>query len=146
MQTRRNHLFFGVISALALGYFSASALADTAAPRAASAVKTNVHTEIDRCGNNLTCVAHALATAIEANSGGGGGGGGTGEVVYFYHSDSCQESELIRPIRIGIPASSCERLGQAITTRVWAVRFPGGACSDISDADFTDACMRYAAE
>lgn len=106
----------------------------------ASNVRAQNHRDIDDCGSDVNCIGHVLLRAINGNGGGGG------QVVYFYHSDSCDSSRLIRPVRLGISIQACESLGQRIRTRVWGIKYQGQGCVDISDKDFDDACIAYAAE
>ena len=101
------------------------------------------HNDIDSCGSSLNCIAHVLLTEIQSA---GGGGGSEGRVVYFYHSDTCAEKDLIRPVRLGISVQACESLGKRISTRVWGVRYGNRECADISDSNFGDACVQYASE
>ncbi|AZZ35728.1 hypothetical protein CIK05_02570 [Bdellovibrio sp. qaytius] len=57
----------------------------------------------------------------------------------FYHSDSCQTSELIAAVD---ESTDCDALSKVVTDRVWGV-VTDGQCVDISDADMKAACVRY---
>lgn len=120
---------------------SAMASAASEARVAASMGVLNAHDDIDSCGSDVNCIAHVLVRTIRNNGNGGGGN----SVVYFYHDDQCDD-DLIRPVRLGISVAACEALGRRISTRVWGIRYQGESCIDISDKDFEDACIQYAAE
>lgn len=62
-----------------------------------------------------------------------------GYATLFYHSDSCQQSELIAAVD---ESTDCEKLAQAENDRVWGVMVDG-RCINISDADMKVACERY---
>lgn len=64
---------------------------------------------------------------------------GSAYATFFYHSDSCQPSELIAAVDEN---TDCEKLAQAENDRVWGV-VTDGKCVDISDADLKVACERY---
>ncbi len=111
------------------------------ASNAAAVAPLDARSDIDNCSGDSTCIAHVLLRAIRNN----GGSGGT-NTVHFYNSDRCDQSEYIRPVRMGISVAACEALGQRIRDRVWGIRYQGQGCVDISDKDFDDACIMYAAE
>lgn len=64
---------------------------------------------------------------------------GSSDATLFYHSDSCEPSELIAAVDGN---TDCEKLAQAENDRVWGV-VSEGQCINISDADLKVACERY---
>jgi len=64
---------------------------------------------------------------------------GNSAATLFYHSDSCQKSELIAAVD---ETTDCEALARVASDRVWGVVTDSG-CVDISDMDLKQACLRY---
>ena len=65
---------------------------------------------------------------------------GSAEATFFYHSDSCQPSELLAAVD---SQTDCDKLVQVENDRVWGVVDSEGKCIDISDMDMKAACQRY---
>ncbi len=64
---------------------------------------------------------------------------GNASATLFYHSDSCQTSELMAAVD---ETTDCEALAKVSSDRVWGV-VTDGQCIDISDMDLKEACSRY---
>ncbi len=64
---------------------------------------------------------------------------GNAGATLFYHSDSCQTSELIAAVD---ESTDCDALAKVSNDRVWGV-VTDGQCVDISDMDLKQACLRY---
>lgn len=105
--------------------------------------RSSVDRQLDNCSGDLTCVSKVLAELIE--SGQSSNNNNNGALVEFYHDDGhCQMDRLIKRVRFGISSEGCARAAESVRDSVWGVKVDG-VCSNISDMNFYDACIRYAA-
>lgn len=81
--------------------------------------------DISDVESDIACVKYKAASSSYA--------------TLFYHSDRCQESELIAAVD---ESTDCEALARAENDSVWGVVIDG-QCIDISDTGMKAACERY---